>query len=763
MKLDELQARVVLLAQAVETSGLLDDAEVARVDDQAAGQASQTRLDEAGMAAVLVRRAQTIVDAARKQHASVIGLLDRSSSLSLSYGWLLIPMALGALADRVANPHRVDLLAAPFLLILLWNLVVYALLTLSLVRRKKPASASGLHALGLWLAGWRPLQRLGTAPTASVSAAFVRLWQPATEVLTLQRLTKWMHLAAAGWALGIVLSLLGRGLFVAYGVGWESTWLDAGVVNVLLRGLFAPLTALFSLEPFTLADIARLQVVNGAQGAGSELADGRRWLMLYAGLLMLVVIVPRLVLAAMAGLRARRLAGRIPVDLETPYFQRIIDNLFSAQVRLGIITHRAGDAAALAAVLEQVPAPALPGANGDRCLIDTPRGDALWSQDLPSRLQPGAPAAGVDLVLHVVSQPQDLAATLPQLQAIARPVLLLVRATDETAAGAAQLLELCRQHRRNHELTIEVLGFDDFALCWLLEPRLLEAMARNLPRARSRGFARLQDAWQQRNQGRFSDAMRLVGDTLKQIAEASESVNRLSLVDRLNPSKVREHRASRQQAMEAVQKRATGRLAQLLDELLDLHGHDASAVSELVFHADKPTFGVSGSMGAGDAAMGGAASGAAAGASIDLITGGMTLGAAAALGALAGGSAAFVGALWNNRDTPDGRLRIALSEEMLVALVQACLLHYLAVIHLRRGSGDLGRAGQLEIWTGEVAQEVRRRRKPLLAQLTSQASDADAVVALAAALRQTTADVLMRLYPAAGLQPMPVDAPAIQP
>ena len=111
-------------------------------------------------------------------------------------------------------------------------------------------------------------------------------------------------------------------------------------------------------------------------------------------------------------------------------------------------------------------------------------------------------------------------------------MLLLVRATDETAAGAAQLLELCRQHRRNHELTIEVLGFDDFALCWLLEPRLLEAMARNLPRARSRGFARLQDAWQQRNQGRFSDAMRLVGDTLKQIAEASESVNRLSLVDR---------------------------------------------------------------------------------------------------------------------------------------------------------------------------------------------------------------------------------------
>ena len=252
----------------------------------------------------------------------------------------------------------------------------------------------------------------------------------------------------------------------------------------------------------------------------------------------------------------------------------------------------------------------------------------------------------------------------------------------------------------------------------------------------------------------------VIGGALAQIADASESVNRLSLVNRLKPSTVRDHGAARQQAMEVVQKRATNRLAQLLDELLVLHGHDASAANELVFHADKPTFDVSGSMGARDAAMGGAASGAAAGASIDLITGGMTLGAAAALGALAGGSAAFVGTLWNNRDTADGRLRIALSDDMLMALVQACLLHYLAVIHLRRGRGDLGRAGQLETWTGEVAQEVKRCRKSLLTLLASQASDTDEVVALAAALRQTMADVLVRLYPASGLRPVPADVPA---
>ena len=45
----------------------------------------------------------------------------------------------------------------------------------------------------------------------------------------------------------------------------------------------------------------------------------------------------------------------------------------------------------------------------------------------------------------------------------------------------------------------------------------------------------------------------------------------------------------------------------------------------------------------------GAATGAAMGAGIDMITGGLTLGAATALGAMIGGGAAYAAALWKNR------------------------------------------------------------------------------------------------------------------
>jgi hypothetical protein len=210
---------------------------------------------------------------------------------------------------------------------------------------------------------------------------------------------------------------------------------------------------------------------------------------------------------------------------------------------------------------------------------------------------------------------------------------------------------------------------------------------------------------------------------------------------------VREHKAVKAAAMEMVQRRVHARFDRLLQDLLTLHGLDAAAAAELVFHAEKPAFEVSGSIGASDAAMGGAASGAALGASVDLLTGGLTLGAAAALGALAGGSAALIGAFWSNRDTPDGRVRIALSDEMLLALVQACVLRYLAVIHVYRDGGDLQRADQLERWKAAALEQATQRRKPLLRCLDADITSEGGVNDLVNALRQMTVGVLQELYP----------------
>lgn len=752
MTLDETQARRILLAQAFETSGLLSDAEVDRVDDEAALLASAGPQGAKTMGLVLAARADILITQVQQRHPALVSSLATPLFPRGIYLVPLLALVLGFGADRVANPHRVDLLSAPILLLLVWNFVVYAVLLASLLRRSAVPSGA------LWLAWRQRLQSWGgwfgrraqAGPAARASAAFLRLWQPASASLNTQRLTTLMHVAAAAWALGIVLSLLGRGLFVAYGVGWESTWLDAQTLHFVLNLLFAPLVALFPIEPFALADIARLQL--GA-GAGGDLADGRRWALMYAGLLALVVIVPRLALAAWAAVRAQALARKVRLHLEDPYFQRIIDNLFPAQVRVGVLTHRGADEAALARVLQQGATPLVRrDASGAICLIDTPRGDGLWWHPLPAGAEAGqgpeAPSpAWVDVVLHVVGQAQDLAAALPQLQALGRPVLMLVRTPEAGDPASAPLWEQCRQHIRSHELPMELLDFTDFAPCWPLEDVLLDAVARRVPRSRSRGMARLQAAWQKRNLERFNASVQLLGEALWDAAGDHEAIARLSVLDRVQPSRLREHKAAKQAAMELVQRRVHARFDRLLLDLLALQGLQAAAAAELVFHAETPSFEVSGSIGASDAAMGGAASGAAVGASVDLLTGGLTLGAAAALGALAGGSAALIGAFWNNRDTPDGRVRIALGDDMLLALVQACVLRYLAVIHVDRDNSDLRRAGQLEAWKAASLEQGRLRRKALLRCLDADSVSIDGLKNLVAELRQMSAAVLQKLYP----------------
>ena len=73
------------------------------------------------------------------------------------------------------------------------------------------------------------------------------------------------------------------------------------------------------------------------------------------------------------------------------------------------------------------------------------------------------------------------------------------------------------------------------------------------------------------------------------------------------------------------------------------------------------------------------------------MTGGLTLGAAAALGALVGGGAGLVGAVLKNRRTEPGLSSVALGDEMMLALVQWALVRYLAVVHERRAAADAAR------------------------------------------------------------------------
>src|SRR5205823_8815353 len=129
------------------------------------------------------------------------------------------------------------------------------------------------------------LPRKLPAPLASALGQYAIDWTAMSWRLTHARLSRTVHLAAAAFALGAIVSLYARGLLTEYAVGWESTFLDAGQVHALLSWLFAPAMAVFPLDGLTLPDVQALRFVQEPSPAG-----GPRWVHLYAATLFLLVV-----------------------------------------------------------------------------------------------------------------------------------------------------------------------------------------------------------------------------------------------------------------------------------------------------------------------------------------------------------------------------------------------------------------------------------------------------------------------------------------
>lgn len=245
--------------------------------------------------------------------------------------WLALPLlalVLGAALDRIADPHRVDLLSAPLLGIIAWNLLVYlGLLLWAIVpaagKRKPHGATPLLRRLSVGKAV--PPRKLPTALAEGV-AHYLADWAVLSEPLTRARLARTFHMAAAAFALGAVASLYARGLLTEYVTGWESTFLDAGQVHALLSFLFTPALTVFPfLQGFSLAEV-QLLGYGGTAGAVGPMG-GERWVHLYGATLLLLVILPRLVLALVAGLRARSLRRRFPLDLDQSYYRKLADSI----------------------------------------------------------------------------------------------------------------------------------------------------------------------------------------------------------------------------------------------------------------------------------------------------------------------------------------------------------------------------------------------------------------------------------------------------
>lgn len=369
----EAQARQVLLVRAVEISAAELRAELWTAADAAwAAREARRQLGEhASAEAFIARRAelalQRLAERDPRWRDAAQGV-PAKPSVGVGAGLFLLALLLAALivGDMLGPSRRLNLLAPPVLALCLWNLALYLALGFAAVRgwrgarvQKLAAQSSGIAARLLWLAmaitAW--LARQGVDPgTAAVRTRFGADWARVTRDQQLERIAAWLHAAAALLALAVVLSMYLFGLVFDYRAGWDSTWLDAGGARRVLGLVYGPAAALSGIELPDAAALARLRWADGSAGESAA-----RWIHLCALTLAGLVIVPRLLLAALAALRARRAAARVALPLDDAYFKALLRDAPAAARPVTVLPYSyqlaASHQAALASALVDVIGP----------------------------------------------------------------------------------------------------------------------------------------------------------------------------------------------------------------------------------------------------------------------------------------------------------------------------------------------------------------------------------------------------------------------
>ena len=779
LRIDAASARQVVLVQAiddVDSSGkLISEVEREQLEREAleaSRGSSGTDLDVAGY---LQQRARRVLAVVENRNPQLAALQDPEPWRR----WLMwaLPLAaclFAAAIDRIDNPQRVNMLSPPLLGVLFWNLAIYLVLLAALFLPQRWQGQGMLAAVQRWIVGVPGNGRRTGRLRADVTARFHQQWLQATGRQQLLWSRQLLHLTAAGWALGMALSIVLGGLVRQYRVGWESTLLDLGQVHAFLSVLFAPVVALLPFEGFSTADLQRMAF---SSGAAIGVDEARRWVWMYLALLFLLVVVPRVGLAAWAAWRRRRLGRAVSLDLRDPYFVQVLARVSPARITLAIAGADTGARALLQRVLEQAADQPQAGRTAWPVLT-TPKGDVLRIFDVPAGYQPPTmataptaqgpsaahawlhdivgrfrastrPAAPgrdsvegaleeTDLVLLLPARPGELAGCTRLLHWLAQPVLVLVDTARQDAS-----LEAYRAELQRLGVVAEVRDLHDLGSHWLRETSLLAAMASGLPPSQRAGFARVSSAWAERNEQRFREAIRLLADMLARAARDTEEVGAppAGLRQLVNAGERQASQRAREGAAQALLQRLRAQEVATHASLVRLHRLDASPAPVPGTRIDDALV-MQHAVDTPQAGMAGAATGAAMGAGIDLMTGGLTLGAAAALGAVIGGSAAYIGAALKNRGATGGAPQVQLGDDTLQTLTEAALLAYLAVAH----RGGTGLAEPPPEWRSEVVAAVAAGREAL-APLWSQARvDAEqAVQPLAQQLEAMARRLLARL------------------
>ena len=243
--------------------------------------------------------------------------------------WALFALAflMGLLTDQFASTgSRINLLSLPFFGILTWNIFVYLALFISGFKENNRRDFFGIRL------SFSFLQKNLLTKSLDKSKALGQLMQP---MLT-EYSARAFHLAALGFVIGMIVSVLLRGIGTAYTVGWESTWFAESpeIVYQIIMVTYGFFTSFLGPMP-NILEVANLRFDRLAL-SGVEVSAGL-WLLRIIVMLCIFVVLPRLLLVLKHSFKIAQLKKNYPIDLGDRYFQEILKAWRAEELNLDLM------------------------------------------------------------------------------------------------------------------------------------------------------------------------------------------------------------------------------------------------------------------------------------------------------------------------------------------------------------------------------------------------------------------------------------------
>lgn len=298
----------------------------------------------------VARRAAYLVEHCLGPYATVLPPLETVLRAPLLV--VLLSALVGLASNFIGPSAKIHVLWNPIVILIAWNIVIYGVLVSGLVirgprtgdhaipdavarsvdreRQPRPGYRMGFierrffAPVVSWLLGAKQAAENAREQATDIKAVAQRFailyWHLVRPSLRLQ-LHRVLHLSAIGLAVGAVVGMYVRGLFFAYDVIWQSTFLnDPNVIAALLRYVLGPASVALRYPIPDTDTVAQLLTIEGAPAAP--------WINLYAMSALLFIILPRGFIALVAGHKIKGTQRSFQLDLSEKYY---IDLLQRAQ------------------------------------------------------------------------------------------------------------------------------------------------------------------------------------------------------------------------------------------------------------------------------------------------------------------------------------------------------------------------------------------------------------------------------------------------